>query len=138
MLTFPVVQGFKEDPLTRKTLPLTTFALWPLLCPLIFCPDETACLLMFALPLLFFQISYSNLLKTESKTNAQKGKHNQSFIDLDRRVPSSALTEALDKAQPKCFLSSPKTLKTQRGAEGGENEEEGAEGGKQGGRKRIG
>lgn len=78
-----------------------------------------------------------NLLEKESKTNVQKGKHNQSFIDLDRHVPSSALTAALDKAQPKCFLSSPKTLKTQTGTEGGGNEEEGVEGGREAGREGV-
>jgi hypothetical protein len=45
-------------------------------------------------------------LQKKVKTSAWQGKHKQSFIGLDRRVPSSALTAALDKEQPK-MLSLP-------------------------------
>lgn len=73
------------------------------LCLLIFCPDDSrppnVCLATSIFP---NQLQQSPR-KRKGKTNAQKGKHKQSFIDLDRHVPSSALTASLEEAEPKSF-----------------------------------
>lgn len=96
--------GNNGDKLTSKTLPLSTVSLQPLLHPFIFCHDNTmppnVCFATFIFPNQLEQSSCK-----ESKNKCLIRKHKECFLGLDRHVPSSALTAALEKEELEWFLS---------------------------------